>query len=169
MTGVQTCALPIYFRTAPQHPYRPDPLDITKHGELPIVEIPVSVGLTRRWPAIAQRAYVHLPKVSRMRGLLSRDYLNVVDFAWLYPARFDLELMKKTARILVEDGSPVLNVFIHSSELVAGASGRERTKADVEACFAGVSGILEFCLEEFEAEPCTMSEAARALAPALGL
>ncbi len=157
------------FRTAPQHPYRPDLDDITKPGDLPIVEIPVSVGLTRRLPALVQRVFVHLPKATRMRGLLSRDFLGVIDFAWLYPARFDLELMKKTARTLVADGLPFLNVFIHSSELVPGASGRIRTKADVEACFAGISGILEFCLREFDAEPCTLSRAAREFAPALGL
>jgi hypothetical protein len=47
----------------------------------------------------------------------------VVDFAWLYPVRFDLELMQKTARILVEGGAPVLNVFVHSNELVPASPG----------------------------------------------
>ncbi len=157
------------FRSAPQLPYRPARHDITRPGDLPIVEIPVSVGLTRRVPSFVKQIFVHLPKATRLRGLLSRDYLNVIDFAWLYPVRFELDLMKKAARILCEDGSPALNVFIHSSELVAGASGRVHTRPDVEACWAGVAGILEFCLEELEAEPCTLSEAARALAPGLGL
>jgi hypothetical protein len=157
------------FRTAPQHPYRPALEDITKPGDLPIVEIPVSVGLTRNVPPFLQRAFVYLPKVAHVRGLLSRDYLNVIDFAWLYPARFDVELMKKAARALMDGGCPVLNVFVHSSELVAGASGRVQTHANVEACFAGIRSILEYCLEEFEAEPCTLSGAARALRPALGL
>lgn len=157
------------FRTAPQHPYRPALEDITKLGDMPIVEIPVSVGLTRNVPVFLQKAFVHLPKVTRVRGLLSRDYLNVIDFAWLYPARFDVELMKKAARALTEGGAPVLNVFVHSSELVAGASGRVRTQADVEACFGGIRAILEFCIEEFDAVPCTLSVAARALRPALGL
>ena len=157
------------FRKAPQHPYRPARHDVGRPGDLPIVEIPVSVGLTRHWPSALRTAYVHLPKVTRMRGLLSRDYLNVVDFAWLYPVRFDLELMQKTARILVEGGAPVLNVFVHSNELVPGKSGRVHTQADVEEVFARLAGIFEYCMDELGAEPCTLSEAGRALKPKLGI
>jgi len=157
------------FRAAPQHAYRPARDDVVKRGDLEIVEIPVSVGLTRRIPAALQSAYVRLPRATRMRGLLSRDYLGLVDFAWLYPVRFDLELMRSAARALVSAGTPVLNVFLHSSELVPGASGRVLTSDDVERVFARLTGILSFCREELGAEPCTLSEAARALRPALGL
>jgi len=157
------------FRGAPQHPYRPAHDDVRKRGDLPIVEIPVSVGLTRRLPAALQAAYVRLPKVTRLRGILSRDFLGLIDFAWLYPVRFDLELMQRTARSLVAAGAPVLNVFLHSNELVPGQSGRVNTAADVERVFAGLEGILAFCQRELGAEPCTLSEAGRALEPALGL
>jgi peptidoglycan/xylan/chitin deacetylase (PgdA/CDA1 family) len=157
------------FRRAPQHPYRPARDDVKKRGDLPIVEIPVSVALSRRLPAALQSAYVHIPSFTRLRGLLSRDYLNLLDFAWLYPVRFDLERMQKAARTLVAGGSPVLNVFLHSSELVPGKSGRVHTRDDVEQVFERLAGILETCLEEFDAVPCTLNEAARALQPALGL
>jgi hypothetical protein len=157
------------FRSAPQHPYRPARDDVAERGDLPIVEIPVSIGLTRRLPPVLKSAYLRLPRLTRVRGLLSRDWLKLVDLAWLYPVRFDLELMQKAARTLVADGAPVLNVFVHSSELVPGQSGRVQTRADVEQVFARLSGILEFCLETFGAEPCTLSEAGRALRPALGI
>ena len=157
------------FRGAPQHPYRPARDDVRKQGDLPIVEIPVSVALSRRLPGALQSAYVRIPRATRVRGLLSRDYLDLLDFAWLYPVRFDVELMTKAARTLVAGGSPVLNVFVHSSELVPGMSGRVHTKADVEQVFERLAGIFEFCLEEFDAVPCTLGEAARALQPALGL
>jgi hypothetical protein len=157
------------FRTAPQHPYRPAHDDVGRQGDLDIVEIPVSVALTRRLPAALQAAYVRLPKAARVRGLLSRDWLNVVDFAWLYPVRFDLPLMRKAASTLVECGAPVLNVFIHSNELVPGRSGRVRTQADVEEVFARLEGIVSFCREELGAEPCTLREAGRALRASLGI
>ena len=83
--------------------------------------------------------------------------------------RFDLELMTKAARTLVASGAPVLNVFVHSSELVPGKSGRVKTATDVEQVFRRLEGIFRLCLEEFDAEPCTLSEAGRALQPALGL
>jgi len=157
------------FRLAPQVPYRPAREDVGRRGDLPIVEIPVSVGLTRRMPELLRRAYVHLPPATHLRGLLSRDYLGVVDYAWLYPVRFDLELMQKTVVTLVESGAPVLNVFLHSSELAPGQSGRVRSKEDVEEVFRRLAGILEFCLERFDCEPCTLGEAGRALGPSLGL
>jgi hypothetical protein len=114
------------------------------------------------------QAYVYLPKATRMRGLLSRDYLRIIDFAWLYPARFDLELMSRAAGTLMESGSPVLNVFLHSSELLAGASGRADTEADVEEVFARSRGILAHCLDTYSAVPATLREAAAALRPSLG-
>ena len=157
------------FRSAPQHPYRPHGVNITRKGDLPIVEIPVSVGLTRILPRWFAQAYVRIPKITRIRGLLSKDYLRVIDFAWLYPARFELELMCRTARSLHSEGASVFNVFCHSSELVAGASGRVRTQDDVDRVFAKIRGILKHCLEEYGARPATMAQAGRELRPGLGL
>lgn len=157
------------FRSAPQLPYRPHARDVNRRGDLPIVEIPVSVALTHRLPRFVNQAYVYIPKSTRLRGLLSRDYLRIVDFAWLYPVRFDEELMAKAADTLVASGSPVLNVFFHSSELVPGASGRVRTAEDVETFFRRLRAILEHCLGELGAVPATLAEAGRALRPSLGL
>jgi hypothetical protein len=157
------------FRGAPRYPYRPSSTDVTRLGDLPIVEIPVSVGLTRRVPHVVQRAFVHLPKTAHLRGFLSRDYLGIVDFAWLYPARFDLPVMRAAVGVMVRERLPVINVFIHSSELVPGASGRIHTSDDASACQARVRGLLEHCLSEIGARPATLTEAGRELAPALGL
>jgi hypothetical protein len=157
------------FRAAPQHPYRPARDDVTARGDLPIVEIPVSIALSRRLPRALQRAYVRLPPVTRIRGLLSRDYLGWLDFAWLYPVRFDADEMAAAARTLVRDGAPVLNVFLHSSELVPGQSGRVRTAEDVARVFTRLDELFAFCRGALGAEPATLAEAAAALAPALGL
>ncbi len=144
------------FRWAPQVPYRPSRESVVKRGDMQIVEIPVSVALTRKIPNFLRHAYVALPPATRLRGLLSRDYLNLVDFAWLYPVRFDVELMKGAAKTLRRIGSPVLNVFLHSSELVAGASGRVQTEADVEQVFERLRGILEHCVKDLGAIPATL-------------
>jgi len=143
--------------------------DVNRPGDLPIVEVPVSVALTHRLPRLVNQAYVYIPRATRLRGLLSRDYLRIVDFAWLYPVRFDEELMAKAASTLVASGSPVLNVFFHSSELVPGASGRVRTEEDVEAFFRRLRAILEHCLGELGAAPATLAAAGRTLRPSLGL
>jgi hypothetical protein len=157
------------FRTAPEQPYRPARDDVCKRGDLAIVEVPVSIGLTRRLPRALRRAYVHLPRVTRLRGLLSHDHLGWLDYAWLYPVRFELAQMARTARTLVADGAPVLNVFLHSSELFPGVSGRVHTAADVEEVFTRLEGLLAFCRNELGAESVTLGAAARALRPSLGL
>lgn len=157
------------FRDAPQLPYRPSAEDLKRPGDLPIVEVPVSIALTRKLSPALARAYVRLPKVTRLRGLLSRDFLGLVDFAWLYPVRFDEQLMKKAADTLVGMQSPVLNVFLHSSELAPGVSGRIRTEEDVERCFTRLRAIFEHCLSAHDARPATLTEAGDALRPALGL
>jgi hypothetical protein len=77
--------------------------------------------------------------------------------------------MTRVARTLVAGGAPVLNVFLHSSELFPGVSGRVHTPADVEGVFARLEGLLSFCREELAAEPLTLGAAARALRPSLGL
>jgi hypothetical protein len=64
---------------------------------------------------------------------------------------------------------PVLNVFVHSNELVPGQSGRVATRADVERVFERLTGIFRFCREELGAVPSTLREAGRALQPELGL
>lgn len=155
------------FRAAPQHPYRPARENVARRGDLPIVEIPVSVSLTRRVPRFVQSAYVRLPRATRLRGLLSRDYLGLLDFAWLYPARFDLELMGAAARTLIAGGAPILNVFLHSSELQDGTSGRQ--SIEQEQVFERLDALFKLCLDEFAARPCTLFEAGRELAQSLGI
>lgn len=153
------------FRGAPQEPYHPSRRDVTRRGSLPILEIPVSVGPTRRLPAFVQRALVRLPARAHVRGLLSRDFLNLVEFAWLYPPRFELDPMRRTAGALVRSGVPMLNVFLHSSELQPGASGRADTPEQVEASFQRLRLLLEHLIEHHGARPATLAEAAKELSP----
>lgn len=147
------------FRSAPQLPYHPSAGDVTRRGELPILEVPVSIALTRRLRGRFSKYFVRLPRPLRVRGLLSRDYLNLVDFAWLYPARFDLDLMRRACASLVASGTPVLNVFLHSSELVPGLAYHVRTEADCEQVFARLRGLFTHCIEDLGARPATLDEA----------
>ncbi len=151
------------FRRAPQHPYYPSRTDVCVPGDLPIVEVPVSVGLSRKLPDSLREAYLRIPQRTRLRGLLSHEYLGIVDFAWLYPARFDLSIMRRAATTLLAEGAPVLNVFLHSSELVAGASSYVQTESDAELCFERIRGLLAFCTGELGARPATLAEAGRSL------
>lgn len=146
------------FRSAPQIPYRPSGDDVRHRGNLQIVEVPVSIALTRRVPRSLSNLYVHLPRWTRLRGILSSDFLNIVDYAWLYPVRFNLKQMQLCARSLIAHGSPVLNVFLHSSELVPGVSGAVHTPEDARRCVERIRGILQFCVQDLGARPMTLAE-----------
>lgn len=151
------------FRGAPDHPYHPSRDDVRKPGDLDVLEIPVSISLTRRLPARLRALYFGLPQQTRVRGLLSRDYLRLIDHTWLYPARHDVREMTKAAHVLRDRGAPCLNVFLHSSELMAGLSNDVRTEAQVDRVLARMRGLLKFCLRELDAVPATLEEAGRAL------
>ena len=77
--------------------------------------------------------------------------------------------MKAAAERLVEMGSPVLNMFLHSSEAHPGVSGRIKTQADVDACTERLVQLARFCVEELGAVPATLEEAGTALRPDFGL
>jgi len=67
----------------------------------------------------------HIAGAVLMRAIhfgLTPMALVVAALAWLYPARFESQLMRSAARAFVRQGAPVLNVFCHSSEFVPGAS-----------------------------------------------
>jgi len=155
------------FRDAPQGPYFANGTNPSRPGFLPLVEVPVSIGLTRHVPKHLLRAYVRIPKATRVRGLLSHDYLGLLDFAWLYPPRFELELMQLVARTLVSEGNPVLNIFLHSSELVAGQSKWVRNAEELASCLERLRALLSFCVEELGARPVTLTESGRELGPRL--
>ncbi len=153
-------------RGAPQGPYFPARDNVARPGQLPILEVPISIGLTRRLPEFLRRAFVHTPRWTRLRGLLSSDFLGWVDYGWLYPARFDTKTMCGVASTLVNSGIPVLNVFLHSSELVAGASGRIKTRADVEHLRGQLGAVLKHCITNLGAVPVTLTEFADLANPA---
>ena len=77
--------------------------------------------------------------------------------------------MVRAASTLMDIESPVLNVFLHSSEMLAGASGRVETGEQVEETLDRIRGILVHCMDVFSAVPATLREAAAALRPSLGL
>jgi hypothetical protein len=150
------------FRFAPDVPYFPDSKNICERGTMTTVEVPVSITLTRRLPAALRNLYVQIPSRTRVRGLLSKDYLGLVDLVWLYPAKYDMASMTRAARTIAESGNPNLNVFLHSSELIPGASQLVRTEADAKGCFERLRGILQFCIQQLGATPATLAEAGAA-------
>ena len=88
----------------------------------------------------------------------------MLDIAWLYPPRFEAELMCRVARVLVEKGSPVLNVYLHSSDVFAGGTPHSSNAEEAARNLVRVRALLEYCLGELDAQPRTLGEAGPELA-----
>src|SRR5262249_23795607 len=110
------------FRRAPDRPYFPDRRDPARVGTCTVYEVPVSAGFTREVGARTRRLYDAILPWTRLRGLLSDDHLGILDHHWLYPTLVKDAALVRVADVLLERGVPVLNIFLHSSELLAGAS-----------------------------------------------
>ena len=131
------------YRDAPLMPYHPSYLDVTRDGNAKLLEVPVTVSLTRLVPKWARWAYVRVPRVTRIRGLLSRDRLGLLDVVWAYPAEFTAEEMIQAGEMAERAGAPVVNVFMHSNEIWPGQSPYCKSESDLEAYLARLRSFLE--------------------------
>ncbi len=130
------------FRDAPVHPYHPSWSDPGVPGHARILEVPVGAGFTRRVPGTLRRVYLHLPRWTRLRGLLSRDYTGWLEYLWLSPWGHPATLLNRVVDDLLDRGVPVVNLFLHSSELVPGASGYATSEAEVDDMLRTLDGVL---------------------------
>ena len=149
------------YRDAPHVTYRPSANDITRAGELGILQVPVSVSLTRKMPALLRKCYVRLPGALKIRGLLSKDYLGFLDLFWLYPTQYEVDEMTRAARTLRRLNAEAWVVFLHSSELEPGMSPYTHTPEEVDTVLGRIDDFLGWALSEGGAEGCTLSDFAR--------
>ena len=135
----------------------PDPRWLV-NGQCPLLEVPVGIVLTRRLLAPLRRIYLSTPRCLHLRGILGGEYLNWIDLVWLYPALFSAEQMIVGCDRLVEDGVPVLNVFLHSSELEPGQSPYTRTADDVNQYLERLARVIDHAHVRLQARCETLSE-----------
>ena len=125
-------------------------------GTSQVLEVPVSCGLSRRWPRALQVAWTRAPRPYTSKRYLKK--LGVVRPMWLRPSYSSQEDMIALARRLAEEGEPALNVIFHSSEIVPGGSPYNRTAAEVDAFLGRLDRFLETATRELRATPLTFRE-----------
>ena len=94
--------------------YRANPFWLN-HSKSRILEVPVTIGLNRKVPGFIEKMYLRIPKFARVRGLLSKDYLNLIDLVWLYPALFSERDMISVVDVMLKKSINVFNIFFHKS------------------------------------------------------
>jgi peptidoglycan/xylan/chitin deacetylase (PgdA/CDA1 family) len=160
------------FVRAPRDPYFLSYDNACSRGASQVLEIPISAALHPRMSAAISRLYAQVPRRYTLHRVLRK--LRLARMLWLRPSYSSLPDMQRLAGRLVSEGAPVLNVFFHSSEGVAGGSPYNRTEAELRAFLNRFDRFLAFATEALQAEPVTFSEfrtryAAAARLPALSL
>ena len=145
------------FRSAPVSPYHPDYSDVTREGGAKIIEVPLTVGLTRSVPPLVRRLYVALPELAH-RVLRKSALLRAV---WATPAQEDERHLLKMLAVVLRERVPVINMGIHSSELVVGGAPRAQSAEDVARIFGRLEAMLSVLASSGMCRFTTLTDAAR--------
>ena len=132
------------FVGAPAHPYWLARDDVTRPGDSRLLEVPVTIvhtrrpfrgdhALTRLWSRLSHDG--PLAKVARRTGCARR---------WLRPyPKYSLADLRAVCAAARAAGAPVLEMILHSSELMPGGSPYRRDEAAVDALHRDVGALLK--------------------------
>ena len=144
----------IDYRFAPIGPYYPSYESVTDEGDARILELPVSVGFTRRTSRAVREVWRHLPSFLK-RGLGKLEVLRPV---WAVPAeeRCDrlVDMLQYAIGVL-----PCITIAVHSSELALGGSPRSRTSGQIDEVFRRIDRMLDVLAGSGRCQFRTMSDA----------
>ena len=129
-------ALPDYAHF-PDTPYFLDEHDISRRGDLPVLELPMTVvpSYSRTLSAV----YPRIPSsVGRrlVRGLMGQP------FQWFRPTRKNSKDMFRVAEHKLKDGSDYIMFMLHSSEFMPGANPMFRSYYDIEKLYIHLESLF---------------------------
>lgn len=110
-------------------PYRLNRRNVREAGNSPVLEVPVTVGFSKRVPRWLARHYIDLPNIG-LRRFLKKIF--DVDLYWLRPSYANLQQMIQLSEALIGSGVTFLNMMFHSNELMPGGSKYCKTQSDVD-------------------------------------
>lgn len=141
------------YTSFPESPYFLDPAEIDRPGDSPLLEIPVTIIQTRKYPA---------PVEALRRGLAGSFFGTRVmrmafpNTAWLMPTGSNGAELLHVLDIVGQERRPYAQFVIHSSELMPGGSPKlpdegaiDRLYQDIEALFAAASDFAGQTVAEF--------------------
>ncbi len=140
----------------PDWPYHLDLDDISKPGESPLLEVPMTV-LSFQPPRV-ERMLEKLPPRSVPSRALRRFYAPAV---WLRPKGGNLSDMLRVLRRALRDGRPYVEFMLHSSEFMPGGSPTFPSERSIESLYADMERLFARASREFTGA--TLSEFAAQL------
>jgi hypothetical protein len=173
---VDSSVAPLFYEThkggpdfvgAPRRPYFLSYDSAVESGNSDVLEVPISAGLNRRWPAAVERLYARAPWPYTTKRILRK--LGIARMLWLRPSYSSLDDMRSLARQIADAGEPVLSLVFHSSEAIVGGSPYNRTQPQLDAFLERLEAFLTFATRDLSAVPVTFAEfRTRFLAQAAG-
>lgn len=144
-------------------PYHPAADDPRCAGELPLLEVPVSMVAPafRRWPEwvlrrLSDRTAAQLVRL-RWPGLSTKKY-------WVRPLRGTPEQLTAWADDIIDHwpgpGPAVINIMFHSNECWVGTSPYTLEPAGLEVFVRDLKALLEHLVGRRQARPVTLAELA---------
>jgi hypothetical protein len=119
------------YRGFPTEPYFVDPGDISRPGNSPLLEVPMTV--TKRCPSALRRLLDGaLPSKSLPRRLVDRFLRN----QWLRPNGHNAAAMVAQVEAASRSGASHVEFMLHSSEFMPGGSPTFRDEASIERLYA---------------------------------
>jgi hypothetical protein len=151
------------FNRATLHPYRLSRHDVCRPGALRVWEIPPTIvfysALGRYVPGV-RALYA---RFRRVRRLFDRRHLGS---QWLRPyPHMTVERLRRVAALARRLGAPVLNLTLHSSELMPGGSPYNPTVESIESLFTRLDALFS-SLRSAGVEGISLGEARNRLAGA---
>ena len=110
-------------------PYFLNPDNIKTAGDSKLLEVPLTVGFSKKVPQILAKNYTGLPNIGLRRIL--KKVLNI-DLYWLRPSYADLQQMIQLSEAQIVGGATYLNMMFHSNELMPGGSKYNISQEAVE-------------------------------------
>jgi peptidoglycan/xylan/chitin deacetylase (PgdA/CDA1 family) len=130
------------FAGAPRTPYFVGDENPCRPGSSPLLELPITSALNRRWPQWLQTAYAGFTPAYQFRRVLR--LMKIVRPIWLRPSYSKTEDMLLLAKRIVSTREPLANIIFHSSELIPGGSPYNATEADVDRFYDALRELLSF-------------------------
>jgi len=144
------------FNRAPTHPYRLSGDDVCRPGSLGLLEIQPTIvfysALGRYVPGVRALYW----RFRRVRRAFDRYHVGSL---WLRPYPYmTVARLARVAELALRAGRPVLNLTLHSSELMPGGSPYNRTDAAIDDLFVRLDGYLSLAASQ-GVEGVTLTEA----------
>ena len=124
----------------PESPYFLDPGDIRRPGGSPLLELPVTVIRTRRYPAAVEFTRRRLAGSFFGTRVMRKAFPNT---AWLMPTGGNGPSLLRVLETVRRERRPYAQFVIHSSELMPGGSPKLPDARAIDAMYADIEALFQ--------------------------